>query len=147
MIPHKYVPLLLWEDKGCLHIWSNSLYLNLATAKLVTPVTIIYLVHRMNGSESEGRWILVGTLAPFFVETECNHITVGLLERGVGSSWMRRFLLEAIQGSAVGNTMRACTCPEGKAPFLHLPGRRGVWIAPTHRMMVYKGFLKELGNY
>lgn len=54
----------------------------LASVRLVTPATIIHLVYRMNGSESEGKCILVGTLAPFFVETECNPTTVGLFPEG-----------------------------------------------------------------
>lgn len=58
-----------------LHMYLEQLLISeLASVKLVTPATIIYLVYRMHGSESGGKCILVGTLAPFFVEMECNHI-------------------------------------------------------------------------
>lgn len=48
------------------------------------PATIIILVYRMNGGDSEGKCILARALAPFFVHMKHKYITATLLQE---ESW------------------------------------------------------------
>lgn len=67
------------------------------SVKLMIPATMIILVYRMNGGDSEGKCILAWALAPFFVHMKHKYITATLLQEKDDSSLIHSFLLKAIQ--------------------------------------------------